>query len=133
MNILFIEDDAIETMKLQRTVGKLSVKHHITEAKNGEEAMQKLRSANALPDIILLDLNMPRMSGIEFLKILKEDATLKYLPTIILTTSENRADLLECYRIGIAGYVIKPLKYEDYEEKLSTVLGYWDINELVKA
>ena len=76
---------------------------------------------------------MPRMSGIEFLRILKEDSKLKYLPTIILTTSENRADLLECYKIGIAGYVIKPLKYEDYESKLQKVLAYWDINELVKA
>tara|TARA_R110002051_G_scaffold303267_1_gene372056 strand:+ start:350 stop:682 length:333 start_codon:yes stop_codon:yes gene_type:complete len=110
MNILFIEDDTIETMKLHRTVSKLPSKHQITEAKNGEEALRILRSGSKLPDIILLDLNMPRMSGLEFLKILKEDDNFKYLPTIILTTSENRTDLLECYRIGVAGYVIKPLK-----------------------
>ena len=73
------------------------------------------------------------MSGIEFLSILKADDTLRYLPTIVLTTSENRADLLECYRIGIAGYVIKPLKYEDYETKMQSVLNYWDNNELVKG
>ncbi len=133
MNILFIEDDAIETMKLNRTVSKFQLKHKITEAKNGEEALAILNSKNSLPDIILLDLNMPRMSGIEFLKILKNHDTLKYLPTIILTTSENRADLLECYKIGIAGYIIKPLKYEDYEEKLRTVLQYWTINELIKG
>ncbi len=133
MNILFIEDDNIETMKLQRTVTKLQLKHQITEAKNGEEALNILESNAQLPDIILLDLNMPRMSGIEFLKILKADAVLRYLPTIILTTSQNRADLLECYKIGIAGYVIKPLKYEDYESKLHKVLDYWNINELVKA
>ncbi|MGJ8659713.1 response regulator [Cellulophaga fucicola] len=133
MNILFIEDDMIETMKLKRTVSKLQLKHKITEAKNGEEALDILKSGNTLPDIILLDLNMPRMSGIEFLSILKADDTLRYLPTIILTTSENRADLLECYRIGIAGYVIKPLKYEDYETKMQSVLNYWDNNELVKG
>ncbi|MGB5370752.1 MAG: response regulator [Flavobacteriaceae bacterium] len=133
MNILFIEDDNIETMKLQRTVSKLQLKHEITEAKNGEEALNILKSNAQLPDIILLDLNMPRMSGIEFLKILKVDAVLRYLPTIILTTSQNRTDLLECYKIGIAGYVIKPLKYEDYESKLHKVLDYWTINELVKA
>ncbi|NHF58564.1 response regulator [Flavobacteriaceae bacterium TP-CH-4] len=133
MNILLIEDDTIETMKLQRTVSKLQLRHGILEAKNGEEALSLLESTNALPDIILLDLNMPRMSGIEFLKILKADHRLKYLPTIVLTTSENRADLLECYEIGIAGYIIKPLKYEDYELKLQKVLAYWDINELVKA
>lgn len=133
MNILLIEDDMIETMKLQRTVSKLQLKHTIVEAKNGEEALNILKTTIPLPDIILLDLNMPLMNGIEFLKILKADDKLKYLPTIILTTSENRSDLLECYKVGIAGYIIKPLKYEDYESKLHTVLNYWNINELVKA
>jgi len=133
MHILFIEDDAIETMKFQRTMSKLESKHTLIEAKNGEEALEYLESGKSLPDIILLDLNMPRMNGIEFLGILKSHDRIKYLPTIILTTSENRDDLLECYKIGIAGYIIKPLKYEDYETKLKTVLKYWDINELVKA
>lgn len=133
MNILLIEDDMIETMKLQRTVSKNKLKHNITEVKNGEEAFKKLRSTGELPDIILLDLNMPRMSGIEFLEILKSDDVLKYLPTIILTTSENRADLLKCYELGIAGYIIKPLKYEDYEMKLMKTLEYWSINEFVNA
>jgi len=133
MKILFIEDDIIETMKLNRTISKIGLNYQITEAKNGEEAIAILKSGNHLPDIILLDLNMPRMSGTEFLKILKEDEELKYLPTIVLTTSENRTDLLECYRIGVAGYIIKPLKYEDYELKLKKVLAYWEINELVKA
>ncbi|AYN68634.1 response regulator [Euzebyella marina] len=133
MNILFIEDDAIETMKFKRILAKLKVQHKITEAKNGEEALEVLGSADQLPDIILLDLNMPRMSGIEFLKVLKADEHYKYLPTIMLTTSQNRADLLECYRIGIAGYILKPLKYEDYEDKLTKVVQYWEVSELVKA
>lgn len=133
LNVLFIEDDAIETMKLNRTVSKLQLNYKITEVKNGEEAINFLRSDECLPDIILLDLNMPKMSGIEFLEILKVDAVLKYLPIIVLTTSENRADLLECYRLGIAGYVIKPLKYGDYERKMESVFKYWENNELVKA
>tara|TARA_R110000765_G_scaffold63058_2_gene122536 strand:- start:411 stop:812 length:402 start_codon:yes stop_codon:yes gene_type:complete len=133
MDILLIEDDLIEVMKLKRTVSKLNLKHSIIEAKNGEEALIYLRSGEKLPDIILLDLNMPRMNGIEFLAILKEDEILQYLPTVILTTSENRADLLKCYQAGIAGYVIKPLKYEDYEYKLNAVLEYWNVNQLVKG
>lgn len=133
MNILLIEDDNIEIMKLQRTVSKLSLNHNIIEAKNGEEAIAFLESGKQLPDIILLDLNMPRMSGIEFLEILKKDATLRYLPTVVLTTSENRVDLLKCYEIGISGYIIKPLKYEDYQDKLAKVLAYWEVNELVKG
>jgi len=133
MQILLIEDDLIEVMKLERTMAKITSKHTIIKTKNGEEALAYLRGGNIMPDIILLDLNMPRMSGIEFLEVLKRDLLLKYLPTIILTTSENRTDLLKCYEIGIAGYVIKPLKYEDYESKLTKVLAYWDINQLVKA
>ena len=132
MRILFIEDDMIETMKLQRAISKFPTKHQIIEAKNGEEAMQKLQD-QPLPDLILLDLNMPRMSGIEFLTYLKGDDKLRYLPTVILTTSENRSDLMTCFEIGIAGYIIKPLKYEDYEEKLRRVFEYWEISELVKG
>ncbi|WP_297798634.1 response regulator [uncultured Eudoraea sp.] len=127
-----MEDDAIETMKLTRTLSKLDEKHTLIQANNGEEALKILKENN-LPDIILLDLNMPRMNGIEFLQILKKDPLLKYLPTVILTTSENRTDLLECYKTGIAGYVIKPLKYDDYEDKLMKVISYWQVNELVKG
>ncbi|WP_431126035.1 response regulator [Flagellimonas flava] len=132
MNVLFIEDDMIETMKLQRAISKFQSKHKIIEAKNGEEAFDILKG-ESLPDIILLDLNMPRMSGIEFLTKIKSDEKLKYLPVIILTTSENRVDLLKCFEIGIAGYIIKPLKYEDYESKLKKVFDYWEISELIKG
>ena len=133
MNVLFIEDDAIESMKLHRTIAKSETKHQLTEAKNGEEALAYLQSGKPLPDIILLDLNMPRMNGIEFLRILKADKKLRYLPTVILTTSQNRSDLLECYKVGIAGYLSKPLKYEDYEEIILRFLKYWEVNELVKS
>lgn len=133
MDILLIEDDAIEVMKLERTLSKVETKHNIIKASNGEEALDILNSGQKLPDIILLDLNMPRMSGIEFLEVVKDDIILQYLPTIILTTSENRADLLRCYQLGIAGYVIKPLKYEDYESKMKLLLQYWSMNQLVKG
>lgn len=121
----------IETMKLHRALDKMGTKHRIIEATNGEEALDALKQS--LPDIILLDLNMPRMSGIEFLEILKADDKLKYIPTVILTTSENRVDLLKCFEIGIAGYVIKPLKYEDYEQRIRKVFDYWEMSELIKA
>lgn len=133
MRILFIEDDEIETMKMKRTLSRHSIQHELIEAKNGEEALDFLKSDALYPDYILLDLNMPKLSGIEFLRILKADDQLKYLPTIILTTSENRVDLLECYKIGIAGYILKPLKYADYEHNLKRVIEYWEVNQLIKA
>ena len=132
LNILLIEDDAIEVMKFNRTLSSKGLKHTIVEANNGVEALEILEKKDALPDIILLDLNMPKISGIEFLTILKADAVLKYLPTIILSTSNNYKDVLECYKIGIAGYVIKPLKYQDYVEKIDKLLSYWSMNELIR-
>ena len=133
LKVLLIEDDAIEVMKLNRVISTLKLNHQIIEANNGEEALEILQQKDALPDIILLDLNMPKINGIEFLGILKNDDTLKYIPTIILTTSNNQKDLLECYKIGVAGYVLKPLKYEDYVSKIESLLAYWSINELIKG
>jgi CheY-like chemotaxis protein len=132
LKILLIEDDMIEVMKLKRTISKLILDHDIIEANDGEEALNILQKKNKFPDIILLDLNMPKINGIEFLNILKADDVLKYIPTIILTTSNNQQDLLECYKIGIAGYILKPLKYEDYVLKIEKLLAYWSINELKK-
>lgn len=132
LHVLLIEDDTIEVMKLNRTISKLNLTHKIIEARNGEEALNILEKKESLPDIILLDLNMPKINGIEFLTILKNNDTLKFIPTIILTTSNNKKDLLECYKIGIAGYVLKPLKYEDYVTKIEKLLAYWSINELIK-
>ncbi len=131
LNILLIEDDMIEVMKLNRVITTLRLNHKITEVNNGEDALNLLKQNGMLPDIILLDLNMPKVNGIEFLKILKVDERLKYIPTIVLTTSNNQRDLLECFKIGIAGYVLKPLKYEDYVYKIEKLLAYWSINELI--
>ena len=132
LNILLIEDDTIEIMKLKRTISSLKLKHNIIEARNGKAALEILNQKEKLPDIILLDLNMPKINGIEFLAILKNNDQLKYIPTIVLTTSNNHKDVLECYKIGIAGYIVKPLKYEDYVSKLDKVLSYWSINEIIK-
>jgi DNA-binding NarL/FixJ family response regulator len=67
---------------------------------------------------------MPKVSGIEFLSILKADEHLKYIPAVILTTSNNRKDIMECYRIGIAGYLLKPLKYDDYVCRIKKLIEY---------
>ncbi|MEZ7495995.1 response regulator [Leeuwenhoekiella aequorea] len=131
LSILLIEDDRIEVMKLKRVLSKNNLKHDLVEARNGEEALKILEDRSNLPDIILLDLNMPKIDGIEFLKVLKKEPLLKYIPTIVLTTSNNHNDVKECYEIGIAGYVLKPLKYEDYVEKIERLLEYWSINEVI--
>ena len=133
LKILLIEDDIIEVMKLNRAISSLKLNHKIVEANNGDEAIKILEHRDELPDIILLDLNMPKLNGIEFLTILKNDDVLKYIPTIILTTSSNEKDILECYKIGIAGYILKPLKYNEYVSKIEKLLAYWSVNELIKT
>ena len=75
----------------------------------------------------------PKINGIEFLKMIKNDDRLAYIPTIVLTTSNNQRDLLECYKAGIAGYVLKPLKYEHYVDKIEKLVAYWSVNELIKT
>lgn len=132
LKILLIEDDTIELMKLNRAMLSLNMNHKVTEVNNGEDALELLLNEEYYPDIILLDLNMPKINGIEFLSILKTNESLKFIPTIILTTSSNKKDLLECYNIGIAGYVQKPLKYQDYIAKINILLSYWSANEVIK-
>ncbi|WP_158728403.1 MULTISPECIES: response regulator [unclassified Flavobacterium] len=131
LNILLIEDDEIEVMKFNRVLSNLKTTHKIVEANNGEEAISILKEREIIPDIIVLDLNMPKINGIEFLGILKSDEYLKYIPAIVLTTSSNRSDLLECYRIGIAGYLLKPLKYDEYVDRVTKLVEYWSTNELI--
>ena len=130
LNILLIEDNSIEIMKMKRTVSFLKLGHTINEAENADEALEFLVDQSRIPDIILLDLNMPKISGIEFLSILKNDENLKHIPTVILTTSNNHKDVIECYTIGVSGYILKPLKYEDYVKKIEITLAYWSTNEL---
>lgn len=130
LKVLLIEDDTIEVMKLNRAMTSLNLKHQIIEANNGEDALHILQKKEILPDIILLDLNMPKINGIEFLSMIKKDPMLQYLPIVILTTSNNHKDRLECYKLGIAGYVLKPLKYKEYVSKIEKLLAYWSINEL---
>ena len=89
LKILLIEDDTIELMKLNRAMLSLNMSHKVTEVNNGEDALELLLNEEYYPDIILLDLNMPKINGIEFLSILKTNESLKFIPTIILTTKNH--------------------------------------------
>lgn len=130
LKVLLVEDDMIEVMKLTRAISTLQLPHKIIEAGHGEAALELLEKDKLNPDLILLDLNMPKMNGIEFLKNIKNNIDLNYIPIIIFTTSSNPRDLQEVYRIGVSGYILKPLKYEDYVKKIDSLFNYWGMNEL---
>lgn len=131
LNILFIDDDIIEVMKFKRVVLKLNLNHNLIIANNGKEALLVLKNKDLIPDMILLDLNMPEINGIEFLKKVKKDDSLKRIPLVVLTTSNDTNDISECYEIGVSGYILKPLKYQDYLTIIERTLNYWSANELL--
>lgn len=132
MQILLLEDDQIEIMKFERVIQMLDASYHVQFAKNGEEALHELESsAEQLPNLILVDLNMPKFNGIEFLKALKKNDKWFHIPCVVLTTSDNRIDLLECYQEGIAGYFLKPLRYNEYVELIRLILNYWQASHTV--
>lgn len=129
LKILLIEDDNIEILKFERILDSLPQKHKYLNTTNGEQALKLLQNEQESPNLILLDLNMPKMNGLEFLEILKKDNHFHHIPVVILTTSNNKKDIIESYRKGIAGYIMKPLKYEDYKKQLKTIVDYWSINQ----
>lgn len=133
LSILLIEDNTIEIMKMKRTISFLKLSHTLKEATDADEAFVLLNGKSKLPDIILLDLNLPKISGIEFLSMVRNDVKLKHIPIVILTTSNNHKDIVACYKIGVSGYILKPLKYEDYVKKIERTFAYWSSNELKRA
>jgi CheY-like chemotaxis protein len=129
LKILLIEDDKIEIIKLKRAISKEFSDYKISLSKNGSEALFILE--NSFIDIILIDLNIPDTNVIDFLLFVKSNPKLKHIPIIILTAYTNDKDIKGYYKLGIAGYLLKPLKYENYQIKINTILKYWSLNEFI--
>lgn len=129
--ILLAEDDSVDAMTVKRVLKELKVENQLVHKLNGEKAMQYLRdSANQKPCVILLDLNMPRMNGIEFLEIVKADDELRKIPVIVLTTSKQEEDIVESFNLSVAGYIVKPADYKKFMEAIRTFELYWSLSEL---
>jgi len=130
-SILLVEDDSIDAMTVKRAFKDLKVTNSLAHAINGEEALSYLRDYNnEVPCVILLDLNMPKMNGIEFLKIAKNDDALKKIPVVVLTTSSEERDVVESFRFSVAGYIVKPVDYKKFVEAIKTIDLYWTLSEL---
>ena len=130
-NILLVEDDRVDCMTIRRALEDVKIDNRLDMVSNGEEALAYLLSAeNDLPGLILLDLNMPRMNGIEFLKTVKAHAGLKQIPVVVLTTSRAEQDINASFDLGAAGYMVKPLDYNEFIEAVVTIARYWRLSEL---
>ncbi|MDD3364639.1 MAG: response regulator [Syntrophomonas sp.] len=129
--ILLVEDDRIDAMTVQRALKDIKVLNKLIIRENGEEALEFLRDdCNVKPAIILLDLNMPRMNGIEFLEVAKKDDAIKKIPVIVLTTSHGEWDRIQSFNLGAAGYMVKPVDYKQFVEVIRVVDLYWTLSEL---
>ncbi len=129
--ILLVEDDRIDAMTVKRALKDLKVTNQLVHTVNGEEALDYLRNeSNKKPCVILLDLNMPKMNGIEFLKITKGEEGLKKIPVVVLTTSREEQDVTESFNLSVAGYIVKPVDYKRFVEAIRVLDLYWTLSEL---
>jgi len=128
--ILVVVDDAIDRMTILRAFKQIKITNEIFTVTNGEEALAFLKDPqNPKPCLILLDLNMPKMNGLEFLKQRMSDQKILSIPVIILTTSQEEKDKVDSLNYSISGYMVKPVDYLQFVELISTINLYWTLSE----
>ncbi|VBB08921.1 Hypothetical protein LUCI_4204 [Lucifera butyrica] len=136
INILLVEDDEVDIMNVQRAFRKNRITNALFVANNGLEALAMLRGQGTepivpTPCIVLLDLNMPRMNGIEFLRELRADPELCSLIVVVLTTSNEERDVVDAFHFNVAGYILKPVSFEKFVEAMATLDKYWTLSEIL--
>ena len=138
LNILLVEDDDVDVMNVRRAFDKSKLDHTLRVAGNGLEGLDILNQvdpSDASPlaqhrRLILLDLNMPKMGGIEFLQELRKNPDLQSIPVIVLTTSDEERDRVEAYRFNVAGYILKPVTFSKFIDVISKLSAYWSLCEM---
>lgn len=133
LTILLVEDDEVDVMNVERALRKNDIGYPLYVAPNGLEALEMLRDGR-VPNhrrLILLDLNMPRMNGIEFLRELRADPALRPTVVVVLTTSDEERDKVEAYNLNVAGYILKPVTFNKFVDLVARLHNYWSLNELL--
>lgn len=129
--ILLVEDDQVDIMTILRALKEIHVSNPVVSMENGEAALEWLAQAEGeLPCIVLLDLNMPIMNGIEFLRQVKLNERLRRIPVVVLTTSEEQEDKVRSFDLGVAGYMAKPVDYRRFVEIIRSIDMYWTLSEM---
>jgi hypothetical protein len=136
-NILLVEDDEVDIMNVKRAFQKGKITSPLYVARNGFEALEMLtgrsEKLSQIPThrrLILLDLNMPKMGGIEFIRQLRASPDLRSIPVVVLTTSNQDRDLVEAYELNVAGYLLKPVSFSKFVEMMLSFTHYWDSSEI---
>ncbi len=132
LHILLVEDDEVDVMNVRRAFDKNKITNPVYVAGNGLEALDLLRKGG-VPEgrrLVLLDLNMPKMNGIEFLREIRKDPQLSHLSVVVLTTSNEERDKVDAYNLNVAGYLLKPVTFTNFVELTSTLNKYWTLVEM---
>jgi CheY-like chemotaxis protein len=132
LNILLVEDDEVDVMNVRRAFKKNNICNPLWVAGNGLDGLEMLRTGDMPRErrLVLLDLNMPRMNGIEFLRELRADPELRAVPVVVLTTSDDERDRVEAYHLNVAGYILKPVTLMNFVEAMATLNKYWSLVEM---
>jgi CheY-like chemotaxis protein len=132
LHILLVEDDEVDVMNVRRSFDKNKITNPLYVAFNGIQALEMLRTGE-VPNqrrLVLLDLNMPRMNGIEFLRELRKDSELRAIPVVVLTTSDAEKDKIEAFDLNVAGYLVKPVTFPGFAELMATLNKYWTLVDM---
>jgi CheY-like chemotaxis protein len=132
INILLVEDDDVDVMTVQRALVRAKITNPLYVAHDGLEALDVLRN-DQIPTsrrLVLLDVNMPKMNGIELLRAIRKDPKLHNLTVIVLTTSNEQRDRIEAFKLNVAGYLLKPVTFGQFAEVMTTINGYWSLMEM---
>jgi len=132
LNILLVDDDEVDVMTVKRAFHKANISNPLFVACNGVEALQLLRSDGvpASRRLLLLDLNMPQMNGIELLREIRSDPALQAMTVVVLTTSNEDRDRVEAFELNVAGYLLKPVTFQTFAEVMQTLNKYWTLMEM---
>lgn len=135
VNILLIEDDEVDIMNVQRAFRKNNINNPLFVARDGFEGFDVLRGEGThskipSPRVILLDINMPKMGGIEFLTELRKDPEFHAISVFVMTTSNEESDKIAAYNLNVAGYILKPLSFEGFTNAISILNHYWHLCEM---
>jgi CheY-like chemotaxis protein len=132
LNLVLVEDDDIDVMNVRRALERAHVTNPLFVAHNGVEALELLRGRSVPTDrrLVLLDLNMPRMNGIEFLRELRKDPSLRSTPVVVLTTSDDDRDKVQAYDLNVAGYLLKPVTFVNFVDVMAALNKYWALVEM---